>query len=97
VEERRDWLASLVADARQDAAELAFNAGRYAEATRLVEAILEGDPFREGAHRLEMRIANATGDEDRVITAYRRCERALGELGIAPSSSTRQLLDTLRR
>jgi len=97
VEERREWLASLVADARQDAAELAFNAGRYAEATRLVEAILEGDPFREGAHRLEMRIANATGDEDRVITAYRRCERALGELGIAPSSSTRQLLDTLRR
>jgi LuxR family maltose regulon positive regulatory protein len=97
VEERRERLERLVADARQDAAELAFAAGRYPEAARLVDAILEQDPFREGAHRLEMRIANAIGDEDRVITAYRRCERALGELGIAPSSSTRQLLQTLRR
>ena len=58
---------------------------------------LEHDPFREGAHRLEMRIANAVGDEDRVIAAYRRCELALGELGTAPSTSTRQLLETLRR
>jgi DNA-binding SARP family transcriptional activator len=97
VEQRREWLASVIADARQDAAELAFAAGRYPEAARLVEAILEQDPFREGAHRMEMRIANAIGDEDRVVTAYRRCERALGELGIAPSSSTRQLLETLRR
>jgi DNA-binding SARP family transcriptional activator len=96
-EERRERLARLVADAHQDAAELAFAAGRYPEATRLVEAILDEDPFREGAHRLEMRIAGAIGDEDRVITAYRRCERVLGELGIAPSSSTRQLLETLRR
>ena len=69
----------------------------YAEAERLVDAILERDPFREGAHRLKMRIAGAVGDEDRVITAYRHCERALGELGIGPSSSTRQLLETLRR
>jgi DNA-binding SARP family transcriptional activator len=96
-EERRERLDRLVADARQDAGELAFAAGRYPEAARLVEAILDQDPFREGAHRLEMRIANAIGDEDRVITAYRRCERALGELGIAPSSSTRRLLETLRR
>jgi DNA-binding SARP family transcriptional activator len=96
-EDRRDALARLVADARQDAAELAFAEGRYAEAERLVDAILERDPFREGAHRLKMRIAGAVGDEDRVITAYRHCERALGELGIGPSSSTRQLLETLRR
>jgi DNA-binding SARP family transcriptional activator len=96
-DERREHLSRLVADARQDAAELAFAAGRYPEAAQLVDAILEHDPFREGAHRLEMRIANAIGDEDRVITAYRRCERALGELGITPSSSTRQLLETLRR
>jgi two-component SAPR family response regulator len=62
VEERRERLAMLVADARQDAAELAFAAGRYAETERLVAAILEHDALREGAHRLEMRIANATGD-----------------------------------
>jgi DNA-binding SARP family transcriptional activator len=97
VEERRERLALLVADARQDAAELAFAAGRYAEAERLVDAILDHDAFREGAHRLEMRIANAIGDEDRVIAAYRRCERVLGELGTTPSSTTRRLLETLRR
>jgi DNA-binding SARP family transcriptional activator len=97
VESRRERLGRLIADARQDAAELAFAAGRYADASRLVEAILEEDPFREGAHRLEMRIAQAIGDEDRVIAAYRRCELSLGELGIAPSTSTRRLLDALRR
>jgi DNA-binding SARP family transcriptional activator len=97
VDTRRERLAGLVADARLDAAELAFAAGRYAEAGRLVAAILEQDAFREGAHRLEMRIANATGDEDRVIAAYRRCERMLGELGTTPSTTTRRLLETLRR
>jgi DNA-binding SARP family transcriptional activator len=97
IEERRERLGRLVADARQDAAELCFVAGRYADAARLVDAILDQDPFREATHRLEMRIANATGDEDRVIAAYRRCERRLGELGTTPSSTTRQLLETLRR
>ena len=95
--ERREQLTQLATDARHDAAELAFDAGRYQDAERLVAAILDHDPFREGAWRLEMRIASAVGDDDRVISAYRSCERALGELGTAPSTSTRQLLDTLRR
>jgi DNA-binding SARP family transcriptional activator len=97
VDARRERLARLVIDARHDAAEVAFAAGRYAEASRLVVTILECDPFREGTHRLEMRIANAIGDQDRVIAVYRRCELRLRELGIEPSVSTRQLLDTLRR
>jgi DNA-binding SARP family transcriptional activator len=97
IEERRERLNRLITEARYDAAELAFAAGRYPEASRLVETILARDPFREGAHRLEMRIANAIGDEDRVIAAYRRCEHTLGKLGTAPSASTRQLLETLRR
>ncbi|MGZ4304353.1 MAG: BTAD domain-containing putative transcriptional regulator [Solirubrobacteraceae bacterium] len=97
VQGRREHLAQLAGDARLVAAELAFASGRYGDATRLVDAILERDPFREGAHRLQMRIANAIGDEDRVIAAYRRCELMLGELGIAPSTSTRQLLNALRR
>ena len=97
VHTRREHLSQLVGDARLVAAELAFTSGRYGEAARLVDAILERDPFREGAHRLQMRIANAVGDEDRVIAAYRRCELTLAELGIAPSTSTRQLLDALRR
>jgi DNA-binding SARP family transcriptional activator len=97
VQGRREHLVQLAGDARLVAAELAFASGRYGDATRLVDAILERDPFREGAHRLQMRIANAIGDEDRVIAAYRRCELTLGELGIAPSTSTRQLLNALRR
>jgi DNA-binding SARP family transcriptional activator len=97
VQGRREHLMQLAGDARLVAAELAFASGRYVDATRLVDAILERDPFREGAHRLQMRIANAIGDEDRVIAAYRRCELTLSELGIAPSTSTRQLLDALRR
>ena len=44
-----------------------------------------------------MRLAGAVGDEDRVIGAFRRCERALGELGASPSGTTRHLLDALRR
>ncbi len=85
VESRRERLRRLIVDARHDAAELAFADGRYRDASRLVEAILEGDQLREGAHRLEMRIAQAIGDEDRVIAAYRRCELSLSELGIAPA------------
>jgi DNA-binding SARP family transcriptional activator len=44
-----------------------------------------------------MRVANAVGDEDRVIAAYRRCTSALDALGAVPSDSTRQLLAQLRR
>jgi len=95
--ERRERLAQLASEARHQAAELAFEAGRYQEAERFVTKILEFDPYVEGAWRLEMKIAGAVGNEDRVIAAYRRCERALGELGAEPSSSTRQLLDALRR
>jgi DNA-binding SARP family transcriptional activator len=97
IEERRERINRLISEARYDAAELAFAAGHYSEAAGLVETILARDPFREAAHRLEMRIANAIGDEDRVIAAYRRCEQTLNRLGTAPSPTTRQLLETLRR
>jgi DNA-binding SARP family transcriptional activator len=96
-EERREQLVALVCDARQQAAELAFELGRYADSERLLDAIIRSDPFREGAWRLSMRTAAATGDEDRVIAAYRGCERALAKLGTAPSDSTKQLLEHLRR
>ena len=54
-------------------------------------------PLPRGGPAARMRIANAIGDEDRVIAAYRHCERVLGELGTTPSSTTRRLLETLRR
>jgi DNA-binding SARP family transcriptional activator len=96
-QERRGHLEAVAADARFEAAELAFAAGRYGDAERLVVAVLRDDPYREAAWRLQMRLASAVGDEDRVIGAFRGCERALGELGTRPAGATRHLLDALRR
>ncbi|WP_079101987.1 BTAD domain-containing putative transcriptional regulator [Carbonactinospora thermoautotrophica] len=96
-EERRQQLILLTQDARYEAAELAFAAGHYRQAARLVTDVLRGDPFRESAWRLEMRIAHALGDQDRVIVAYRACEQALRELGTRPAKTTLQLLHDLRR
>lgn len=97
IEARQEHLRSLTADACFEAAELAFAAGRYPLAERMVGRVVAADPFREGAWRLIMRIANAHGDDDGIIGAYRRCERTLATLGASPSPSTRQLLELLRR
>jgi DNA-binding SARP family transcriptional activator len=58
---------------------------------------LEVEPLREAAWRLKMRIANALGDEDRVIRCYHDCERAFASIGATPAPSTRELLTLLRR
>jgi len=94
---RREMLREKTADAALEAAHLAFAAGHYGEAEGLAESVLAEDPFKESAWRLLMRIAGVTGDEDRVITAYRRCQRALRDVGAQPSPSTQQLLTQLRR
>ena len=93
---RREELASRAADARLTAAQLAFAAERFGQAEELVEGALAADPFKESAWRLAMRIANALGDEDRVIATFRRCRTALDELDLEPSDATQQLLDQLR-
>jgi DNA-binding SARP family transcriptional activator len=97
VDERRQRLAELATDARYEAAELAFAAGLLDQADRLAVQVLAADQFREAAWRLTMRVANALGDDDGVIRAYQRCERALAKLGTEPAPSTRDLLARLRR
>jgi ATP/maltotriose-dependent transcriptional regulator MalT len=97
LDSRREHLSSLTADACYEAAALAFAAGRYPVAEAMVERVLATDPFREGAWRLTMRVANALGDDDRIIGAYRRCASHLAEIGTVPSRSTQDLLDRLRR
>jgi DNA-binding SARP family transcriptional activator len=94
---RREALTSAVTDARLDAAELAFAAGRYDEAGRLADRVLDAEPYREAGWRLRMRLADALGAADSVIRAYHACERALAELGTTPSRTTRELLERLRR
>jgi DNA-binding SARP family transcriptional activator len=96
-EERRARLRQLAADARYEAAELAFGAERYDEAEALVRQVLDDEPFRETGWRLVMRIANALGDDDAVVRAYQACERALADIGTTPAASTRALLEQLRR
>jgi DNA-binding SARP family transcriptional activator len=97
VDDRRQQLAATVAQARHDAAQLLFAEEDYAGAKRLAQAVVHADPYREGAWRLLMRIAHATGDEDGVIAVYRLCEHALRGIGTVPSTTTGSLLTTLRR
>jgi len=96
-DERRAEIAERVNDARVDAAEIAFAAGRYREAEQLTDAVLKRDRFREAAWRLLMRIDSALGDQDKVISAYRHCEESLRSIGASPSETTRRLLAALRR
>jgi len=96
-DERRQRLDELVCSARLDAAEAAFAAARYQQAAQLAETVARADPYREAAWRLLMRIAGTLGDWDRVIAAYRSCERALAELGTEPSAATAALLRDSRR
>jgi DNA-binding SARP family transcriptional activator len=96
-EARREALTSMITDARLDAAELAFAAGRLDDADRLAGQVLDTEPLREGAWRLRMRLADAFGAGDNVIRAYQGLERALAEIGATPSRTTRELLDRLRR
>jgi ATP/maltotriose-dependent transcriptional regulator MalT len=97
VEERRTQLLQLVTAARFAAAETAYELERFAEAQEYVAQVLASDPYREAAWRLAMRLADAAGDENGVVEAYRGCERALKELDAEPAATTRQLLQRLRR
>ncbi|MCR4440755.1 MAG: BTAD domain-containing putative transcriptional regulator [Peptococcaceae bacterium] len=54
------------------------------------------DPLDEAAHQSLMRIYAALGEPGRVVEQYEQCRQALEkELGIAPSESTRRLLQEL--
>lgn len=96
-DERAQRLADLAADARCQAADLALVGGRFELARGLTEQVLRAEPFREGAWRLAMRVAEALGDDQGILRAYHGCEQALAELGAVPSDTTRHLLRALRR
>jgi DNA-binding SARP family transcriptional activator len=96
-DEREHRLGDQVTEARYQAAVLAFGEGRYDESRSLIDAVLHHDRYREAAWRLQMRVAQALGDQEGAIRAFKGCETALAELGGEPSSSTRMLLDRARR
>lgn len=95
-EERRRQLAEILSGVRLEAAEAAFSTGALQQADELLTVVLRADSGREAAWRLRMRLAHALGDSDRVLAAYRSCERALREFGAEPSSTTSALLSDLR-
>ncbi|WP_240793251.1 AfsR/SARP family transcriptional regulator [Arthrobacter crystallopoietes] len=95
--QRREYLEHQAAQARLEAAQIAFKDQSYQQAIQLAEEVVARDPFKESAWRLLMRIVSAVGDEDRVVASFHRCITALNELGITPSDSTRALFDRLRR
>ncbi|MGD9988230.1 BTAD domain-containing putative transcriptional regulator [Pseudonocardia sp.] len=96
-EERRAQLAEILKDVRSEAAEAAFATGSFRQAEDLLATVLRADPAREAGWRLQMRLAHAMGDSDRVLAAYRSCEGALREFGTEPSATTSALLRDLRR
>jgi DNA-binding SARP family transcriptional activator len=96
IDQRRERLVRATSAARLDAAEVLFGLGRYAEAEALIGATLETEPFSEQAWRLRMRVAASVGDEDGVISAYRRCRIELERLGMTPSPATESVLASAR-
>ncbi|WP_354700098.1 HTH-type transcriptional regulator MalT [Paraconexibacter sp. AEG42_29] len=90
-------LGAAVADAREDAAELALTLGATAVAEALAGAVVAADAYRERSWRILMRAAQLTGDEARVVALYRECQSAFAALGTEPSRATRQLVVALRR
>lgn len=94
---RRAEIEQAVSDARLQTAEAAFSLGVYGRAQALLDLVLEDDAFREEAWRLRMRILDALGDGDGLVSCFLGCERALAQAGLTPSPGTRQLLVQLRR
>lgn len=95
VEHRRSRLTQRATAARFEAAETAYALERLGEAEELLAVVLRADPLQEPAWRLAMRLADAVGDENRVLTTYRDCEAALAEIAAQPSAATRALLASL--
>ena len=96
VEQRREELRSKANQARYDAAELAYQFGRYAQADTLLRSLLIDDPLREEAWRLRVRLVHALADFDAVLETYRGCQAALATIGLEPAPSTVRLVEELR-
>jgi WD40 repeat protein/DNA-binding SARP family transcriptional activator len=59
---------------------------------------LELDPWWESAHQQVMRLLARTGRRDAALAQYQACRRLLAEeLGVEPSTETRQLYDLLAK
>jgi DNA-binding SARP family transcriptional activator len=89
-------------DLRLTAAELAIDAdlaaGRHAELSGEIDALLAANPLRERLHRQRMLVLYRSGRQAEALEAYRRARRALvEEIGVEPSPELRRLHDAILR
>ncbi|GAY07671.1 BTAD domain-containing putative transcriptional regulator [Pseudonocardia sp. N23] len=97
VTSRRVDIGERIANARVDAARIAFRLSRHALARRLLDEVLRDHPHREQAWQLAISVAHATGSDDAVLTTFRRYGTAMREFGVGPSAEVRRLVARLRR
>ncbi|HSB02257.1 MAG TPA: tetratricopeptide repeat protein [Anaerolineales bacterium] len=69
----------------------------YAAARRFALRQLELDPWREEAHYQVMRLLALEGQRSAALAQYENCRKVLAEeLGVEPSSQTRELYEQIR-
>ena len=95
-ETRRAEIGARIRGARLDLARVAFRLGRYREAVANTDAVLRVDPYSEQAWMLRISVAQAGGQDDQVLSLYRRYVVAMRELSVPPSAEIRRLVTRLR-
>ncbi|HEX6706384.1 MAG TPA: AAA family ATPase [Albitalea sp.] len=79
-------------------AQMAEDAGDWADALSQAAELLALEPHSEAAHRRLIRLHYLAGDRAAALLAFDRCEQVLkDEVGTAPSSETLALLATVER
>lgn len=87
---RERWLEAL-----GQLASCQAHLGQFATAIQSCKKALEEDPTREDFYAQLMRYHTYAGDAAKARTIYQACEKALLELGLSPSTSTKSLLEQI--
>lgn len=98
-----DWIGEVRNRARLDfcdaltrAALAAEDCGRYVDALELLSRVSTVDPWREDVYQATMRCHARVGQRSLAIQTYMHCRsRLVEDLGIDPSSETRQVYEAL--
>jgi DNA-binding SARP family transcriptional activator len=98
IELRRDKLRSVLIRALECRCEFYLWNGEHTLAVEAARSAVQRAPFRESAYRLLMRAHAAAGNSAEALRVYERCRGLISdELGVAPSSETRQVRADLLR
>ncbi|HET8751486.1 MAG TPA: BTAD domain-containing putative transcriptional regulator [Gaiellaceae bacterium] len=98
VEDQRRDLRDLLVRALECQRDASFAAGKFGDALRYANEIIELEPFRESSYRALMQAHAAAGNPAEALRVYERCRRFLAdELGVYPSPETEAVyLEILR-